>query len=519
MYKKSLLNAFMVVVLISLTNCEKIAETDWKDLKHCPEQPYVDYMGKRYETVKIGDQCWLAQNLDAGTLISNTTVADEGNDIVEKYCYDNKPENCNSYGALYSWEEAMQYNKATQKFDICPIGWHVATTNDWDILVEYLGGYDAGKKMRLAGDSHWEIKSKYYQGDNSSGFSALPAGYINSSKYFHELKTTAFFWNKDIPEAIVLNHNDNGISKKNSGIKAASVRCIKSNQPPEILWLTDDELNNFPLDGKIQWEVRDQDNDLISINFYLGIKSTDTLLPLFIEGIKGSDVDLSGKLDPGTLYSWKIEVSDGSSIVESDQRTFITERDGCPGNEEFYYEGRLYHTVQVGSQCWMRESLDVGIMVSSSNPSTNNGVIEKYCVDDNPENCLKYGAMYEWDEMMNYESEIGGQGICPPGWHVPTGVEWSVLTSFLENNPGGKLKSMGTQYWKSPNTGATNESGMDFLPSDASREFVKVWSSSIYYGSSKPDFKVLSFNSTEFISGYHWFSDHICTVRCIKNYN
>lgn len=515
---------FIMIILLTFAsnNCDKISDTGWKELKNCPEQPYVDYMGKRYETVKIGDQCWFAQNLDAGVQISNTEVADAENDIIEKYCYDNQPGNCNIYGALYSWEEAMQYNKATQKNDICPIGWYVANSNDWEILAEYLG-HNAGKKMKQAGDSHWKIVSSYSRGDNSSGFSALPAGYLNSVNSFHELKTSAFFWSRDRSKAIVLKHNDHRISNEYSGIKAASVRCIKSNQPPEILWLTDDEINNFPLDGKIQWEARDPNQNPISFNFYLGVKSSGSIPPLLFEGLRESEANLSGKLLPGALYHWKLEVADGITFVESDIRTFVTEPPGCPDIEKIYYAGRVYHTVQVGNQCWMRESLDVGKMIPWHSPSMNNGIIEKYCIDDDPENCLKYGALYLWPEMMNYEIEEGAQGICPPGWYVPTNQDWAELASFLGD--GGKLKSIGTQYWASPNKGANNESGMSFLPNSENNTYVTVWSSTssyFYDGTWRTrHYRQLYSGGTSFHSfenGWLWGS-YRNTVRCIKDDN
>jgi uncharacterized protein (TIGR02145 family) len=58
------------------------------------------------------------------------------------------------------------------------------------------------------------------------------------------------------------------------------------------------------------------------------------------------------------------------------------------------------------------------------------------------------------------------RNICPCGWHVPSEAEWQQLTTFLggESVAGGKMKSTGTQYWESPNTGATNESGFSGLP-------------------------------------------------------
>lgn len=72
----------------------------------CSGQATVSYMGKVYNTIQIGGQCWLKENLDAGTRI-DYEVLPWLDDEIEKYCYDNNPANCTTYGALYHWWEAM----------------------------------------------------------------------------------------------------------------------------------------------------------------------------------------------------------------------------------------------------------------------------------------------------------------------------------------------------------------------------------------------------------------------------
>ena len=96
----------------------------------------------------------------------------------------------------------------------------------------------------------------------------------------------------------------------------------------------------------------------------------------------------------------------------------------------------------------------------------NNGIIEKYCYDDDPANCDVYGGLYQWDEMMGYTTTEGVQGICPVDWHIPTDAEWDILQNYLGgfNVAGGKLKEAGTIHWNAPNAGATNSSGFTALP-------------------------------------------------------
>jgi uncharacterized protein (TIGR02145 family) len=74
-------------------------------------------------------------------------------------------------------------------------------------------------------------------------------------------------------------------------------------------------------------------------------------------------------------------------------------------------------------------------------------------------NGTTYGKLYNWYTTL-------GDTLCPKGWHVPSDNEWTILTDYLggESVAGGKMKSVGTAYWNSPNTGATNESGFTGLP-------------------------------------------------------
>ena len=124
-------------------------------------------------------------------------------------------------------------------------------------------------------------------------------------------------------------------------------------------------------------------------------------------------------------------------------------------------DGQTYNSVQIGTQCWMAENLNIGEMINGSEEMTDNGVIEKYCYDNDPANCETYGGLYQWNEMMEYTTTPGVQGICPTDWHLPSDGEWTTLTDFLggESVAGGKMKETGTVHWRTPNIGATNESG------------------------------------------------------------
>ena len=114
----------------------------------------------------------------------------------------------------------------------------------------------------------------------------------------------------------------------------------------------------------------------------------------------------------------------------------------CPGTPTVEYEGRTYNTVQIFSQCWMKENLNVGTIIPGLQDATDNDTIEKYCYQDDTSNCEIYGGLYQWDEMMQYVKDEGTRGICPPGWHLPSDEEWKILSGAADSQYG-----IGDQVW------------------------------------------------------------------------
>jgi uncharacterized protein (TIGR02145 family) len=155
----------------------------------------------------------------------------------------------------------------------------------------------------------------------------------------------------------------------------------------------------------------------------------------------------------------------------------VTPNDPCGSNIIDPRDGQTYATVQIGTQCWMAENLNIGKMINSSFNQLNNDTIEKYCYDNDSTYCNEYGALYQWNEMMDYTTAQGARGICPPGWHIPTDNEWKTMEMYLGmsqteadkmnfrgTDEGGKLKETGTTHWVNP-IGATNTTGFTALGS------------------------------------------------------
>ena len=219
--------------------------------------------GQTYRTVKIGQQTWMAQNLNY--------LPKTGN----HWCYDNRADNCAKYGRLYDWVTAMRiethYNRSeyrngnVQHQGICPKDWHIPALWEWDILAKTAGN------VRVAGNVKWVgeyggirwfgacsvLKAKsgwdkdFVNSTDDLGFSALPGGQRNDPRYpdviFRGIGVYGSWWmtTEDYPDEMFkerdgysakhLNinscYNDNddvycGGEDKESGL---SVRCVADN--------------------------------------------------------------------------------------------------------------------------------------------------------------------------------------------------------------------------------------------------------------------------------------------------
>ncbi|MFH1160517.1 MAG: PKD-like domain-containing protein [bacterium] len=108
---------------------------------------------RKYPTVSIGSQCWMAANLNFGSSIAASQLQRD-NCINEKYCFNDNPVNCTSFGGLYQWDEVMQYAEITGLQGFCPPGWHIPTETDWNILFSvYISNGFAGNAVKSSGYS------------------------------------------------------------------------------------------------------------------------------------------------------------------------------------------------------------------------------------------------------------------------------------------------------------------------------------------------------------------------------
>jgi uncharacterized protein (TIGR02145 family) len=168
----------------------------------------TDVDGNNYNTVTIGTQVWMAENLRTthyadGTTIPLVTEDDqwrELNSTDKAYCWFNNEgaSNAKDYGALYTWAAAMNGAASSSSNPsgiqgVCPEGWHLPSDDEWTTLTDYLGGLDvAASKLKETGTVHW--RSPNAIATNESGFTALPGGHRSNDAVWWDFKDLGFWW-------------------------------------------------------------------------------------------------------------------------------------------------------------------------------------------------------------------------------------------------------------------------------------------------------------------------------------
>jgi uncharacterized protein (TIGR02145 family) len=198
----------------------------------------TDIDGNVYQTLEIGTQVWMAENLKVTHYRNGEAVLNINGDrewfynTSGAYCwYSNDISWKDVYGALYSWFAVVDSQQ------LCPAGWHIPTDAEWTILTEYMGGEDeAGGKLkstRTAPDAHPRWDSPNAGATNISGFSGVPGGYRDFDGTFNYRGRYSIFWSTtDYSSTYAWHHYLNyntrqvyrGYTDKRNGY---SVRCLR----------------------------------------------------------------------------------------------------------------------------------------------------------------------------------------------------------------------------------------------------------------------------------------------------
>jgi uncharacterized protein (TIGR02145 family) len=193
----------------------------------------------------------------------------------------------------------------------------------------------------------------------------------------------------------------------------------------------------------------------------------------------------------------------------------------CPGTPTVTYAGKIYNTVQIGSQCWLKENLDVGTMIDSMANASNNGIIEKYCYRNNPANCTIYGGLYQWKEAMQYDTIEGAQGICPTGWHIPDTTDFITLGTTV-NLDDNALKAIGQGTGAGAGTNTSGFSGLLAGYRSDGGGFFDLGSYATFWSSTGDFFDGGAVNmkldyDDSYYGGWASFFEEGYSVRCLKD--
>ncbi|MFA7123788.1 MAG: fibrobacter succinogenes major paralogous domain-containing protein [Candidatus Delongbacteria bacterium] len=193
-YEMILISAF-IIILMTFAGCSEETITAEPFVDHTGETGTVtDIDGNVYTTIGIGGQIWMAENLKV-TRYRNGDEIPEVQDYLAWYAlttpgrcsYNNDPANSVTFGQMYNWQAVSDTRK------ISPEGWHMPSDDEWDALINWVGGPDsAGVKLKETGFVHWAAPNE--GASNESGFTALPGGWRINMGNFYDLTTRGYWW-------------------------------------------------------------------------------------------------------------------------------------------------------------------------------------------------------------------------------------------------------------------------------------------------------------------------------------
>ena len=445
-------------------NCEYGTLTDERD-------------GQTYKTVKIGDQVWMAENLNYSD--SAKTASLKG----KSWCYDSDPDNCEKYGRLYTWAAAIDsvkfsteksldcgYGKTCALPDtvqgICPSGWRLPRKADWETLFSAVGGQGTAGKI-LKTQTGWNNNGN---GMDAVGFSGWPAGDGNGRGSSNFKGDGTYFWSSTESsehgayfvslyyriDSTFLNHNDKDY--------AYSVRCVKESV---------------------------------------------------------------GELPSSSVVS-SSSVASSSSIAMAAPCKYGTLTDNR--------DGQTYKTVKIGDQIWMAENLNYAYLQPTASLDSSS-----FCYNDSAEYCAKYGRLYTWaaamDSVGTWSTNGKGcgngktclptypvRGVCPEGWHLPTQEEFETLINAVGGqSKAGKMLRF-TSGWNSNGNG-TDAYGFSALSVGWRYEYgsyygngeeVDFWSSTEYNNISAI-YRYLHYDDENLLGENFGSKRDGFSVRCVKD--
>jgi len=235
-----------VTPVTQVQNYQKDVSTSTSLSFLCGVSTVKDTDGNVYETVAIGNQCWMKQNMRVGKRIDITTKQ-SNNNIIEKYCFSDIDSNCTDNhpnhpdGGLYNWDEAMQYSTSTGAQGMCPAGWHIPTFNQFAVMERAIcTSTSCASDFTYDIDNIEDTTSIGFRGTNEgvmlqpNGSSKMEINLNGGSigKFFHDRGSMGSLWSSTevFDSAWILSLSLNGPKVWHIGSAkdfGHSVRCLK----------------------------------------------------------------------------------------------------------------------------------------------------------------------------------------------------------------------------------------------------------------------------------------------------
>jgi uncharacterized protein (TIGR02145 family) len=463
-----------------------------------PEMQFTDHRdGKAYKIVKIGEQTWMAENLNykAG----------------RSWCYDYDKANCKKYGRLYDWETAIK---------ACPAGWHLPDTAEWEILFKIAGGKEvAGKKLKSSVGS---------DGTDDFGFSATHGG-SNVNNSFLYIDRNGKWWSAtEFSGDNAYNWNMYNYGSSPDGVRdddtekseGLSVRCVQDaggaaatvatpqaaamqavvsnssfidsrngrkynavkineqtwmaenlNYETGTSWCYDDKKSNCEKYGRLYgWETA---KSVCPSGWHLPsnaeweklVESTNEEVTM-LKSKNGWAATPGGSCHYGGFFDCDYIGKRGDWWSSTENSKYSCARhwyipnnyiyDSCSDKDHYAYSVRCVQDVAIAQpsvkRSFFTDSRDGqkygAVKIGNKTWMAENlkyKIDTSWCYDRNESNCEKYGRLYNWGTA---------KGACPSGWHLPSRDEWNDLAlaaggarmnlsnDFYDYNiAGNKLKS------------------------------------------------------------------------------
>lgn len=412
----------------------------------------IDYDSNVYNTVQIGSQCWLKENLrsthyaDGSPILNVDTIPYDYSSWETSYSksgyYHRSPNfSEDTIGLSYLWNTAIRSsgvpNSNVPIQGVCPQGWHLPNVSEWQQLDSYLR-----RQCAYTNNGYLDL--------TSTDFAAvLTPSYHYNSENTSSLNTC--FWASNMVSGRCYYYGDELLYFTKGAISNQFnyVRCIQGDGIDLAMVATAPvdsvDYTSAICGGNV---LSDGGATVTSRGLCWSTSPNPTVADSNVilgTGTGSFTSHLTG-LTANTLYYIRAFATNAAGTAYGDELTFVTTSGvPCPGAATVTdIEGNVYNTVQIGEQCWMKENLRTRHYANGSAIPLAAGSVSStmaaYCFYPNDDSTRvdMYGLLYNWKAVMENSNSSnsnpsGIQGVCPTGWHVPSESEWSQLLSYVSS--------------------------------------------------------------------------------------